>query len=87
MKTSITNNLIEAEIKRRADEVKIPKNSREARKSKEAAQWLQAEEAELNALLLLDLPADAVTIDSKFVYATKTTADNIIARYKARLTG
>jgi hypothetical protein len=93
MKTSIINNLIEAEIQRRANEVKIPKNSREARKSKEASQWLQAEEAELNALLeaecmeITDLPADAVPIDSKFVYATKTTADNKIARYKARLTG
>jgi hypothetical protein len=62
MKTSIINNLIEADIQRLANEVKIPKSNREARISTDAAQWLQAEESAFNALVesecieITDLP-------------------------------
>jgi hypothetical protein len=50
-KSNLINNLVEAEIKKRASEVQIPNNSRQARRSTEAEKWLEAEEVELNALL------------------------------------
>ena len=80
-------------VKRRASEVTVPRNSRAARKLPEAEQWIGAEQEELDGLdtagcmIVVDLPKGVIPIDSKFVYTLKTTSDNYIARYKARLTG
>jgi hypothetical protein len=87
------NNLVDAEIKKRVNEVKIPRNSREARNSNEATEWLASEKDEIGSLetagcmIVVDLPQGVTPIDSKFVYSVKSNTDSIIVRYKSRMTG
>ena len=38
-------------------------------------------------MIVVDLPEGVNPIDSKFVYTVKSNSDNIIVRYKSRMTG
>ena len=68
-----------------------PKNVEEAVSSPECTRWLEAMQAEYDALIenktwtLTDLPTNAKVIDSKWVFKTKLDQDGNIDRFKARL--
>ena len=86
-------NTIISQVQKKASEVRVPKNSTQARKSTEAAEWIGAEDVEMDGLkdaecmIVVDLPEGVIPLDSKFVYALKSDVSNFIIRYKARLTG
>lgn len=72
------------------NEIKEPKNYREAINSDERQHWLTAMQIEMeshernNTWELVDLPTGRTAIDGKWVFKIKTSTDGEITRYKAR---
>lgn len=69
----------------------VPQTRKAAMASKQAPEWKNAEQTELNALNenntwnVVDLPKGVKPISCRWVYDLKRNEDNTIARYKARL--
>ncbi|POM77221.1 Integrase catalytic core protein [Phytophthora palmivora] len=77
-----------------ACEVKVPKNRREALRSKWASFWLEAEAEEIAALKAKgfiqeipneEIPEDAKPVSTMWVYALKSDHQGYVIRFKARI--